>query len=970
MKHFFKLTCFTGVLFFFSFSCAKAQLTFNSGLTAPQLAQMLAGPGVTVSNATFNCAASAIGSFTGSSSIGITNGILLSTGNISLVSPNTNSSSAGACNNTPAEPELDYLAGSYGTFDACALEFDVIPLCDTLRFRYSFGSDEYPEFANTNYNDAFAFFISGPGITGQPNIATLPGTTTEVTINNVNNVDNTQFYVANSGSTIEYDGYTTVLTAWTVVQPCQTYHLKIVIADAGDCIYDSGVFLEAGSLQCAAVVSAEATVQNAVEGCNDGSFQFCRAAPATSAITINYTIAGNAINGTDYTTIASSITIPAGQLCATLPIIPIADGVTEAMDSILIIYQPGPCPMLDTVVITITDTSPLDAGPDAAFCANGNAVIGTTAVPGTTYAWTPATGLSSSTVSNPTVTLTNTGTSASTTNYILTSNTSGCIAKDTVVVVVSALASADAGIDQTICSSSATLSGAIGGSASAGTWGGGTGTYTPNNTSLTATYAPSSAEIAAGTVTLTLTTDDPPGLCPATNDQVTITINLQTIISAGADQSICIGNTATLNGSVAGASTTGTWSGGTGTYNPDNTDPMAVYTPSTAEETYGSATLTFTADGTAGPCSAVNDDVVITINQLPTANAGSSQTVCMGSTITLNGSIGGAAISGTWSGGTGTYSPDNTTLNAVYTPSAAEYAAGSVDLTLTTNDPAGPCTFSSSNVTFNFYAKPVVAFSADNISGCPVHCTNFTNTSTITSGSSIVTWNWDFGDGSEASNLQTPSNCFLQSGFYDITLTATSNNGCVTSLTQSHLVEVYNVPDAQFSASPNPANILEPVITFNDQSSADVNYWFWNFGDGSTLTSGSIDPVHFYPDSASAYLVTLIVTNTNGCVDSIKHLVTINPAYTFYIPNAFTPNGDGTNDTFFGSGIGIKKYDIWIFDRWGDMIFHGNALGDSWDGKANSGARTAQADVYVWKVAITDVLNKKHSFVGTVTLAR
>ncbi len=119
---------------------------------------------------------------------------MLSSGDISLASPNTNTPNAGACNNKPGEPELNYLAGAFGTFDACALEFDVIPLCDTLRFRYSFGSDEYPEFANDDYNDAFAFFISGPGISGQPNIATLSGTTTEVTINNVNDVDNTQFY--------------------------------------------------------------------------------------------------------------------------------------------------------------------------------------------------------------------------------------------------------------------------------------------------------------------------------------------------------------------------------------------------------------------------------------------------------------------------------------------------------------------------------------------------------------------------------------------------------------------------------------------------------------------------------------------------------------------------------------------------------------------------------------------------------
>ncbi len=131
--------------------------------------------------------------------------------------------------------------------------------------------------------------------------------------------------------------------------------------------------------------------------------------------------------------------------------------------------------------------------------------------------------------------------------------------------------------------------------------------------------------------------------------------------------------------------------------------------------------------------------MVITINQLPTANAGSTQYVCTGSGITLAGSIGGSATSGIWSGGTGMYSPDNTTLNAVYTPSSAEYAAGSVALVLTTNDPAGPCSISTSNVTHNFYANPIIDFTADPSGGCPVLCTNFNNLTTI-GGGTITSW--------------------------------------------------------------------------------------------------------------------------------------------------------------------------------------------------------------------------------------
>ncbi len=134
-----------------------------------------------------------------------------------------------------------------------------------------------------------------------------------------------------------------------------------------------------------------------------------------------------------------------------------------------------------------------------------------------------------------------------------------------------------------------------------------------------------------------------------------------------------------------------TWSGGTGTYAPNNTTLNAVYTPSAAEITAGTVTLTLTTNDPAGPCNAVNDAMVITINPAATVNAGLDQTICSTSTVTLAGVIGGGAASATWSGGTGTYAPNNTTLNAVYTPSAAEITAGTVTLTLTTNDPAGPC---------------------------------------------------------------------------------------------------------------------------------------------------------------------------------------------------------------------------------------------------------------------------------------
>src|SRR5262249_29117580 len=146
-----------------------------------------------------------------------------------------------------------------------------------------------------------------------------------------------------------------------------------------------------------------------------------------------------------------------------------------------------------------------------------------------------------------------------------------------------------------------------------------------------------------------------------------------------------------LNGTVTGGATTGTWSGGAGTFTPNNTTLNATYTPTAAEITAGSVTLTLTSADPAGPCAAVSDQMVINIRKAATVDAGADQSVCSGNPVPLSGTIGGGATSATWSGGTGTFNPNNTTLNATYTPSAAEITAGSVTLTLTTNDPAGPC---------------------------------------------------------------------------------------------------------------------------------------------------------------------------------------------------------------------------------------------------------------------------------------
>src|ERR1019366_2149982 len=226
---------------------------------------------------------------------------------------------------------------------------------------------------------------------------------------------------------------------------------------------------------------------------------------------------------------------------------------------------------------------------------------------------------------------------------------------------------------------------------------GGSGTYNPNNTTLNSNYTPTASEITSGSVSLTLTTNDPIGPCPSANDQMTININAAPTIKVGPDQTICVGSTVTLAGVIGGTATIGTWSGGTGTYNPNNTTPNAVYTPSSAENSTGNVTLTYTTDDPPGLCNAVSSQMKISIFPIPTVNAGPDKVVCNSSPVQLAGSIN--VGSATWSGGTGTFNPDNKTLNATYTPAPSEITAGSISLNLTT-DPIGTCPSSTDQVIF------------------------------------------------------------------------------------------------------------------------------------------------------------------------------------------------------------------------------------------------------------------------------
>ncbi len=230
---------------------SQAQIFIDTGYTAEEMVDdFFSNSCVTPSNITYAGAAEGLAFFdAGGTDLGVMAGMFFSTGNVNTaVGPNDTGGTSGSMGED-GDTDLENLLSGFQTFDASVLEMDIVSTGTMLDFSYVFASEEYPEFVNTGFNDIFAFFISGPGITGLQNIAMVPGLPEPVSINTINNLTNTQYYVDNSnGMDISFDGYTTELTASAVVMAGETYHIKIAISDVSDQIFDSGIFLGIQSL--------------------------------------------------------------------------------------------------------------------------------------------------------------------------------------------------------------------------------------------------------------------------------------------------------------------------------------------------------------------------------------------------------------------------------------------------------------------------------------------------------------------------------------------------------------------------------------------------------------------------------------------------------------------------------------------------------------------------------------------------
>ena len=391
---------FLASVFLFSGLIAKSQ-SFSVDINMPpqQMVQNLVGPGVTISNLVVTACDSTFGYYNSvNTELGTSQGLLLTTGKaLYSVGPNNSigncSTSAGTCdyfdNNCPGSALLNQ-AQDRLTRDATQFEFDIVPQGDSLRFKYTFASEEYLEWVNSPFNDIFGFFISGPNIGTDVNIALIPNSSQIVSINTVNHLQNTQYFYNNQnplGQFIQYDGFTVGLSAVIGnLIPCETYHLKLVIADGTDYVYDSGVFIN--SIESNPVVVLTATsngLDYMVEGCNTGTVSFSRQQPSDQPQDVLFWLGGTATNGIDFTPQIGSgipfdqnvITIPANSQTVSFDISAALDDIPEGQEY-LTVYLGNPlcsgAEVLDSVNFYIYDFLDINILPETSDICAGQCV--------------------------------------------------------------------------------------------------------------------------------------------------------------------------------------------------------------------------------------------------------------------------------------------------------------------------------------------------------------------------------------------------------------------------------------------------------------------------------------------------------------------------------------------------------------------------------------------------------------------
>jgi gliding motility-associated-like protein len=586
---------------------------------------------------------------------------------------------------------------------------------------------------------------------------------------------------------------------------------------------------------------------------------------------------------------------------------------------------------VDTTSVTITQPAQLTSTQTSADAACFGAATGTASMTGNggtgayTFTWTPA---ATSTVNGNT----STGNNMLAGSYVCTvTDANGCTDSQTIIISEPPQMTVQMQSSPAYCNQSNGYVNAIGA--------GGTGNlnylWNPGNLAQQ-----SSNVIPPGMYSVTVTDSNN---CTIT-DSVQVANTPGVILTANAPTSVSC-----YNGSDGAASVTATNGLGQYTYawSPN------VSTTNSASQLVAGNYVVVVFDSTG--CTATTTVTVTQPVQLTVSAAVNPAAVCAGQPVTLT-----ATPFGGTPGYQAAWAPVNLIgLQPSFTPTT------STPVTLTITDLNGCTATATTSITVN--PLPTPQFAGDVLQGCAPHCVNFSELS----GPGNWVWNWDFGDGNTGTGSGSPNHCYNLPGTYSVQLTLTdAASGCSTTVSTPNYITVFANPVAGFSFTPNDPSMVNPNVFFSDASTG-ATAWVWNFGDLLNSSSTQQNPMFTYPDPG-CYAITQTVTSTDGCTDIATDSVCVTAEASLFIPNAFTPDGDGINDVFIPLGIGIDAtdYQFWIYDRWGNLIFFTDNPQIGWDGKANNGKDIAQIDTYVWRLKYSDVTGTKHNQLGRVSLIK
>ena len=666
----------------------------------------------------------------------------------------------------------------------------------------------------------------------------------------------------------------------------------------------------------------------------------------TTTITTNTTYTVTVSNGTCSSTDQVVVTvnpIPTPDISATMPAVCVGKSTflkATGGDS----YSWNTTPAINTDTMTVTPLIPttytvtvslngcsafksikIDTNSRVIITATPPAVcLGETAIlkasGGSSYLWSGGLGNTQSISVTP----------LSTSSYDVTvTNTQGCSASTSVQVIVNSLPTVNITGTSPICSGSNTILYANCATANKYFW--------SNNTTNQQTQV---SPMINTTYNVTITDNNG---C-TTSNFFDLTVNPTPVANAGSDQSICLGSSAQLNASGGTGNATYTWVNYT-----QGLSSTTINNPTATPNAVGNNN--YTLNVTDKGCFST-DQVTITTNPIPVAYAGADNTICENATATLTAS-GGTSYH--WSNGpfdaTQYVKPISTTT---YIVTVTKDGCSQTD-----------------DVAITVIPIPSVSFSSNLLSGCAPLTIQFTDNT-----SNSAAWNWSFGDVFSTSNfatIQNPTHTFNYAGGYNITLLITDNNNCHSSKVMNDMINVNDKPNADFTWTPNVASTDNPDIIFSaSSSSSNVVSWNWLFVDSYSkdTTAFTAMTTHSYSVPGN-YPVQLIVSTTLGCKDTIIKSVHMKEDYMFYIPNAFTPNGDSHNNTFgpIGTNIDPNHFQMFIYSRWGQLIYTTTDLNKPWDGRIN-GLNDAPVDVYTWLIKTRELIGLEHSYVGTVTLVR